>query len=242
MSARNDKEAISSALGGGLLYVPVSLLFFLIGTGLFVYYQVHDGALPAEFSETGMSDRVFPYFIVHVMPPGLTGLLIASIFAAGMSTISTSLNSSATVILNDYFKRFKKDLPESQSVKILYVSSALISFFGIAISFILIRAESALSVWWNLSGIFSGGMLGIFLLGYLSGRTRKLPAIIAVALGLLTIIYMSLSPVYFTGALESLKNPLHSYMTIVAGTLVIFFTGLLLTWIFDRRMNKKNGI
>jgi len=238
MSARSDKEAVSSALGGGLLYVPVSLLFFIIGTGLFVYFQVYADALPAEFRESGMSDSIFPYFILHVLPPGLTGLLIASIFAAGMSTISTSLNSSATVILNDYYMRFRKNMREGESVWVLYISSALISIFGIAISFSLINVESALNVWWNLSGIFSGGMLGLFLLGYFSRKTNNLPAVIGVALGLLVIIYMSLSPVYFKGALESIKNPLHSYMTIVVGTMVIFFAGLLLTICFNKCAKK----
>lgn len=238
MSARNEKEAISSALGGGLLYVPVSLLFFIIGTGLFVYFQVFADALPAEFRESGMSDSIFPYFIINVLPAGLTGLLIASIFAAGMSTISTSLNSSATVILNDYYIRFRKNLREGESVWVLYISSAVISIFGIIISFFLIKVESALNVWWNLSGIFSGGMLGLFLLGYFSRKTDNLPAVIGVALGLLVIIYMSLSPVYFTGALESFKNPLHGYMTIVVGTMVIFFAGLLLT-IFINKFTKK---
>jgi SSS family solute:Na+ symporter len=239
MSARNDKEAVSSALGGGLLYVPVSLLFFIIGTGLFVYYDVFPGALPQEFREAGMSDSIFPYFIIQVLPAGVTGLLIASIFAAGMSTISTSLNSTATVILNDYYKRFRKNRSEGESVWVLYISSAVISIFGIIISFYLIKVESALNVWWNLSGIFSGGMLGLFLLGYFSRKVKNVPAMIGVALGLLVIIYMSLSPVYFTGDLEDLKNPLHSYMTIVVGTMVIFFTGLLITSISNKLLKNK---
>ena len=238
MSARNDKEAISSAMGGGLLYVPVSLLFFLIGTGLFVYYQVYSEALPPEFRESGMSDSVFPYFIVNVLPAGLTGLLIASIFAAGMSTISTSLNSSATVILNNYYKQIKNEMSEGEMVRVLYISSALISIAGIIISFYIIRVESALEIWWNLAGIFSGGMLGIFLLGFISRKVGNAAAITGVALGLLVIIYMSLSPIYFTGDLERFQNPLHSYMTIVVGTMVIFFTGLLITS-FASKISKK---
>ncbi|MFP4367750.1 MAG: sodium:solute symporter [bacterium] len=239
MSARNEKEAISSALGGGLLYVPVSLLFFLIGTGLFVYYQVYSEALPTEFLEAGMSDSIFPYFIVNVLPAGLTGLLIASIFAAGMSTISTSLNSSATVILNDFFKRMKSAGNEKESVKVLYLSSVVISILGIIISFYIIRVESALDIWWNLAGIFSGGMLGIFLLGYFTRKVKNVAAMIGVVLGLLVIIWMSLSPVYFTGDLEKFQNPLHSYMTIVVGTMVIFFTGLLLTVIMNKTTRKN---
>lgn len=234
MSARNEKEAISSALGGGLLYIPVSLLFFMIGTGLFVYYRVFSEALPAEFSQPGMSDSVFPYFIINVLPAGLTGLLIASIFAAGMSTISTSLNSCATVILNDYYRRFKNKTSEGDSVRVLYISSLVISILGIGISFFLIRVESALDIWWKLAGIFSGGMLGIFLLGYFARKVQNVAAMIGVALGLLVIIWMSLSPGYFTGEMERFQNPLHSYMTIVIGTMVIFFTGLLLTVILNK--------
>jgi len=229
MSARNEKEAISSAFGGGLLYIPVSLLFFMIGTGLFVYYQVYPDLLPAEFGEAGMSDSVFPYFIVNGLPVGITGLLIASIFAAGMSTISTSLNSGATVILNDFYRRYKKNVTETESVRMLYAASALICVLGILISFYIIRVESALDIWWNLAGIFSGGMLGLFLLGYFSVKVENAQAAIGVLLGLLVIIWMSLSPVYFGGWLETWQNPLHSYLTIVVGTLVIFLTGFLLS-------------
>jgi SSS family solute:Na+ symporter len=229
MSARTEKEAIASAFGGGLLYIPVSLLFFMIGTGLFVYYDVFPGLLPAEFQQEGMSDSVFPYFIVNSLPVGITGLLIASIFAAGMSTISTSLNSGATVILNDFYKRYKDNVTEKESVRVLYIASAVICVTGILISFYIIRVESALDIWWDLAGIFSGGMLGLFLLGYFSKKVRNVPAITGVTIGLLVIIWMSLSPAYFTGELQNYQNPLHSYLTIVVGTVVIFLTGFLLS-------------
>lgn len=229
MSARNEKEAISSAFGGGLLYIPVSLLFFMIGTGLFVYFEVFPDALPAEFQEPGMSDSVFPYFIVHVLPVGVTGLLIASIFAAGMSTISTSLNSGATVILSDFYRRFESSVSEKESVRVLYTASVVICLLGVLISFLIIRVESALQVWWNLAGIFSGGMLGIFLLGYFARKVENAHAIIAVIIGLLVIIWMSLSSIFFTGRLEPYQNPLHDYLTIVVGTLVIFLTGFVLS-------------
>lgn len=239
MSARNEKEAISSAFGGGLLYIPVSLLFFMIGTGLFVYYQVFPDLLPVEFREAGMSDSVFPYFIVNGLPVGITGLLIASIFSAGMSTISTSLNSGATVILNDFYRRYKKNVGEKESVKVLYFASGLICVLGVLISFYIIQVESALEIWWNLAGIFSGGMLGLFLLGYFARKVTNAPAVIGVILGLIVITWMSLSSIYFD---EALQNPLHSYLTIVIGTLVIFLTGFLISWLFDfKKLNDKEN-
>ena len=232
MSARDEKEAISSAFGGGLLYIPVSLLFFMIGTGLFVYYNVYPDLLPAQYRGAGMSDSVFPYFIVNGLPVGMTGLLIASIFAAGMSTISTSLNSGATVILNDFYKPYtKRKIEEKRSVKILYIASAAICILGVMISFLIIQVESALDIWWNLAGIFSGGMLGLFLLGYFSKKVTNVSAMIGVVLGLLVIFWMSLSPAYLSGILQEFQNPLHSYLTIVIGTLVIFLSGFLLSLI-----------
>jgi SSS family solute:Na+ symporter len=229
MSARNEKEAISSAFGGGLLYIPVSLLFFMIGTGLFVYYHVFPDLLPAEYNDAGMSDSIFPYFIINGLPVGITGLLIASIFAAGMSTISTSLNSGATVILNDFYSKYSSDVTEKNSIRVLYISSALICIISVSISFYIIRVESALDIWWNLAGIFSGGMLGLFLLGYFSKQTTNTHAIVGVIIGLLVIIWMSLSTILIPDDLEMLRNPLHGYLTIVVGTMVIFLTGFLLT-------------
>src|SRR5690606_6625178 len=156
--------------------------------GLFVYYNIYPDLLSAEFKEPGMSDSIFPYFIVNGLPVGVTGLLIASILAAGMSTISTSLNSGATVIYNDFYKPYSKnDEVDISSVMVLYIATAGICILGVLISLLVIRVESALDIWWNLAGIFSGGMLGLFLLGYLSQKVSNMSAVIGVVLGLLVI-------------------------------------------------------
>ena len=170
LTAKNDKNAKFSALFGGMLYLPVSLLFFYIGTALFAYYTARPKLLPPGT----ISDNVFPYFIVHGLPTGMTGLVIAAIFAAGMSTVATSLNSGATIILTDFFKRFDKGrVTDKQSMRILYLFSFLIGLFGILVALAMIKVQSALDAWWTLSSIFSGGMLGLFLLGYISKKVTK---------------------------------------------------------------------
>ncbi|MBQ9356571.1 MAG: sodium:solute symporter, partial [Prevotella sp.] len=93
-AAKTDKDAKFSALFGGYLFIPVSALFFLIGSALYSYYEAGVAPLPADIQ--AKPDYVFPYFIVNGLPIGLRGLLIASIFAAGMSTVSTSVTSAAT--------------------------------------------------------------------------------------------------------------------------------------------------
>ncbi|HEV7350801.1 sodium:solute symporter [Telluribacter sp.] len=227
MASRSDQEAKRSAFFGGLLYLPVSFLFFLIGTSLFAYYNAVPGDLPAELGTPAMSDRVFPYFIVNKLPPGLTGLLIASIFAAGMSTISTSINSSATVILTDYYKRFsREEISDQAELRVLYLTSLVISLVGILIGVAMINVKSALDAWWKMASVFSGGMLGLFLLGAFVKRINVKGAIAGVILGLLVILWMSLSPLLFTeGSLKELASPFHGYLTIVFGTMAIFLVG-----------------
>ncbi len=238
MTAKSEKEAKKSALYGGLLYVPVSLLFLFIGTGLFAYYTASPGLLPPGTP----ADKVFPYFIVNGLPAGLTGILIASVFAAGMSTISTSVNSSATVILNDYFKHTATDKAgEWKAMKILYSSSFIFSVLGILIAIAMINVQSALETWWKLASIFSGGMLGLFLLGYFSKRAKSTAAIAGVVVGVLVIGWMSLSPIFFTSEnLAPFASPFHSYLSIVFGTMAIFVVGFLIGVVTNSIRKKKN--
>lgn len=227
MASKTEKEAKKSALIGGLLYVPISALFLFIGTALFAYYD-SVATLPIDLQDVTKSDRVFPYFIVNVLPAGLSGLLVASIFAAGMSTISTSFNSSATVFLTDYYnKYFKKTASDKEGLRVLYISSAIISIIGIVIAIAMINVKSALDAWWKLASIFSGGMLGLFLLAIFSKQKNVVGAIAGVIAGLLVIIWLSLSNI-FLGA-DALGSTFHTYLTIVFGTIVIFLVGFLVS-------------
>ncbi|GGZ21142.1 sodium:solute symporter [Echinicola pacifica] len=235
MSAKTEKEAIKSTWFGSSLYVPVSLLFFFIGTALFAYYQAMPELLPASLQTADAADKIFPYFIVNGLPKGLTGLLIASIFAAGMSTISTSLNSSATVILTDHYKKYiNRTSSQKTNFRVLTISAVAMGILSILVSLAMTEVKSALDAWWALSSVFSGGVLGLFLLGYFSRRVKQMEAAIGVVLGLLVIGWMSLTPIFISeGPWISFRNPLHANMTIVVGTLVIFLTGFLLSKVLN---------
>lgn len=231
VASKSDAEARKSLWLGALLYIPVSAVFFFIGTALFAFYAVHPDQLPPELLEEGTGDRIFPYFIVSQLPPGLTGLLIAAIFAAAMSTISTSLNSSATILMTDVYKRYlRPDATEKGMMTALYVSTLIWGVLGTLIALALIRAEQILDAWWKLQGIFAGGMLGLFLLGMVSRRANNPAAAVAVVAGIVVIAWMTLSPLVTWGFFpDYLKNPLHNYLTIVCGTITIVLVGLLLT-------------
>ncbi len=225
-TARSDVAARRSVWLGGLLYVPISALFFFIGTGLFAYYTAQPDLLPADVAAKG--DKVFPHFIVHQLPPGLSGLVIAAIVAAAQSTISSSINCSATLLLCDVYRRYIRPLAsERDSMWVLWSMSLLIGIGGTAMALAMIRIESALDAWWKLASIFSGGMLGLFLLGLISRRATSPAAATGVVVGVLVIAWMALPAVVEVP--EPFRNPMHSFMTIVVGTLTIFLVGLLVS-------------
>ena len=210
-TAKNEKEAKFSALFGGYLFIPVSAVFFMIGTGLYAFYKVHPGILP----DGVRADYVFPFFIVNELPVGLTGLLIASIFAAGMSTIATSVTSSSTIILTDYYQRFRKHAGNRERMLVLKLSSVGVGVAGILVAFAFMSVQSALDAWWALASIFSGGMLGLFLLGYISKKARNFDAVLGVVCGVILVCWIVISPF------------VHANLAIVFGTLLIFLVGFL---------------
>ena len=226
-AAKTDHDARFSALFGGWLFIPVSALFFLIGTALYSYYAAGAAPLPEDIADK--PDYVFPYFIVNSLPTGLRGLLIASIFAAGMSTVSTSVTSAATIILTDYYKPLRRQDGPSD-VLILRLSSAVIGMLGCLVAIAMLSVQSIIDAWWTLSSIFSGGMLGLFLLGIIPRHIHRKAALAGTLCGVLVIGWISLAGIWHLPGTH-----LHEYLAIVVGTTTIFVSGFLLSLFPGRR-------
>lgn len=228
-AARSQREADKSVWLGALLYIPVSAVFFFIGTALFAYYTAQPDQLPTGLRTeiaAGKGDNVFPFFIVDRLPMGFTGLLIAAIFSAAMSTLSSSLNGAATLTLTDLYKRFVRPAAsERESMLVLYTSTMAWGVIGTSTALAMIHVQSALDAYWQLAGIFSGGMLGLFLLGLISRRAQNPAAVTGVSIGLLVIVWMTFSP-RLPESLAMLRSPLHNFLIIVIGTLTILLVGL----------------
>jgi SSS family solute:Na+ symporter len=204
--------------------MPISAAFLFVGTGLFAFYSAQPGLLPAEAA--GQPDSVFPHFIATELPVGLAGLVIAAVFAAAQSTISSSINCSATLLLCDVYTRHLRAAPgERERLFVLRASSLLVGAAGMMMALAMMSIKSALDAWWQLASIFSGGMLGLFLLGILSRRARSGHAALGVAIGVLVIVWMTFSPGW-TGALAAWRSPFHANLIVVFGTVAILVTGL----------------
>jgi SSS family solute:Na+ symporter len=149
--------------------------------------------------------------------------------AAAMSTISSSMNASATIFLVDIYQRYGKPKTTSgQSLQILYRATVGFGLLGMATGIAMIGIKSILDVWWLLSGIFASGMLGLFLLGIISRSTKGPEALTATIIGLVVILWMTFSA-YIPDEMAAFRSPFHQNMIMVIGTLTIFLVGLLLT-------------
>ena len=238
-TASNPRDAGMSIWLCVLYYVPVSFLFFFIGTALYAFYgdnpalilelkqQVSiEKNIPLEaLKASDYGDRVLPFFMKTQIPTGFLGLLVAALMSAGMSTMSSGMNSSATVFLKDIYLRYIDPVAgEKKQFRVLLFATACMGGLGIVFGISMIGVKSLLDVWWKLSGIFAGGMLGIFLLGFLVKKAADFDAKIAAALGVILIAGMSFKdnlPAY-------LQIPLDAKMTVVLGTLSIVGIGYFL--------------
>ncbi len=250
-TAKGVKQAGKSVWMCVWMYVPASLLFFIIGAALFAYYQVHPElietvklkvaterlgtnatlqqvqAMSASLQPADYGDKVLPHFMVTKIPTGLIGLIVAAILSAAMSTISSNMNASATVFTMDIYKRyFNKTITDKVQLRTLHLATVVFGLIGLGTGLAMIGAKSLLDVWWELSGIFAAGMLGLFLLGLISRKAKNAEAVTAVIIGVLVILWMTFSDRLPAGWL---KSSMHKNMIIVVGTLVIFLVGVLLS-------------
>jgi solute:Na+ symporter, SSS family len=184
-SVSSVKEATRSIWLSMLIYIPLTAVFLYIGTTLFAFYSGSEHVLGEAITK---GDQVFPFFIATELPVGLRGLIVAAIVAAAMSTVDSALNCSATVLFLDFYKRyFKPKVGEKESVVFLRLSTAVWGLLGTGFALMMIQAQSALDIWWQLSGILGGGILGLFILALLKARLRVWQGLVSIGASIVVI-------------------------------------------------------
>lgn len=179
-SLDDAKRSIWTAM---LIYIPLTAVFLYIGSTLYAFYS--SGGLPSYVIK---SDQVFPYFIATQVPYGLRGLVIAAIISAAMSTVDSALNCSSTVSLLDFYKRYlDPDLSERKSLIFLRLATVFWGMLGTGFALLMIHAKSALDIWWQISGIFGGAILGLFLIALLRPKIRAWHGILGIIVSILAI-------------------------------------------------------
>ncbi len=168
--AKTDRDAVRGTLLGALLSVPVLISFNLVGAFLYGYYSLSGAAQPE------IGDQILPHFIVNTLPAGVVGMILAAILAASMSSISSDLNSIATVATRDYFRRFLPTVSERWQLVfgrlMVLVAGTTAAYIGI----LLIPTENSTPVAEKalvITVIVSAGALGVFALGFLTRRATR---------------------------------------------------------------------
>jgi len=223
IAAKDERSAYRSIFASAWLYLGLTLMFTLIGTLLWMYERANPGVFPAGMRAAA----VFPWFIIHRLPTGVSGLLVSAIIAAAMSTIAATLNSGSAVLLEDYWKRFATRSSNARSdLVFLRAMTVALAVFSVSIALGIVwftRGTSILSSWWTILSVFSGGMLGLFLIGAFSRRTRPSHALMAVTAGFLLTLWVTVGQ-------KALPLPwgFHPNLSIVLATVSIVFVGFAL--------------
>lgn len=220
VAAKDERAACRSIFVSAWLYLGVTFLFTLIGTLLWMYNQANPGVIP----EGIRAAAVFPWFIIHRLPPGVSGLLVSAIIAAAMSTIAATLNSGSAVLLEDYWKRFAaRRSNERSNLAFLRAMTVALAVFSVVIALGILWftcGTSILSAWWTILSVFSGGMLGLFLIGAFARSARPSHALVAVIVGFLLTLWVTVGQ-------KALPLPVafHPNLSIVFATSSIVFIG-----------------
>lgn len=186
MTTPDEKLAARSIWTNAVMAVPASMLFMAIGTGLYVFYHNH----PEKLDATTTTDQIFPLFIANEMPIGIAGLIVAGIFSAAQSTVSTSMNSTATTVVTDFMRPYRLAKTESGYLNAARIVTVLMGILGTLLGLFFINPEirSLFDAFLKVIGIFMGVLGGLFVLGVLTRRANTVGAIAGAVVGATTMI------------------------------------------------------
>ena len=225
MTTKTKKEACKSVWTNAILVVPATIIFFFVGTALFVFYKHY----PAELNPTIVNnDAIFPWYIASQLPAGISGLLIAAIFAAAMSSLSSSMNSAATAYATDIHFRFGWSRNVDQLI-LARIATLVIGITGIMFAFLMATwdIKSLWDVFQKVLGLVIGGLGGVFILGVFSKRVNSTSALIGLGISILVQVLVSIYPV------------VHLLMYAATGFVSCFVAGYVASLFFKQKTINK---
>jgi solute:Na+ symporter, SSS family len=228
LSTKSDKEAGRSIWAFAAIMIPGGIVFYTIGTALFVFYQAH----PERMNPLLPIDATFPLFIAAELPMGVTGLIIAGIFAAAMATLSGIMNSVATLASVDFYEKLVKKPDPRKSVLFAEIMTVAAGLIGIGIALLLSRYDihSLFDVSIELAGLLGGGFAGAYTLGMFTRRANSPGVAIGIA-----------SSMILTLALWSL-HIVHPYFYLAISIMLCIVIGYLASLLFPAPTRSLDGL
>lgn len=228
LSTESDREAGRSIWMFAAIMIPGGFVFYLIGTALFVFYKDN----PERLNPLLPIDATFPLFIAAELPMGVTGLIIAGIFAAAMATLSGIMNSVATLISVDFYEKLVKNPSPKKSVFIAEIMTVVVGLVGIGTALLLSRFDihSLFDVSIELAGLLGGGFAGAYTLGMFTRRANS-PG---VAIGIGSSIVLTLIAWSF--------RLVHPYFYLAISILLCIVIGYLASLLFPAPTRSLEGL
>jgi len=176
LTTKDEKQAAKAIWTNGILAIPTALIFFGLGTALFVFYKGHAGLLNPAVK----TDAIFPLFIAQQLPAGVSGLVIAGLFAASMSSLDSSMNSIATAMVSDFYRRFWPQASDHYCLNLARWLTAILGVVGTSAGLMIARME-IVSLWdlfIKVLGLIFSPVAGILALGIFTRRAHGVGALI----------------------------------------------------------------
>ena len=231
LAAASTRSSQKALLFGGLSIVTTWTLFLLIGSLLYAYYQIHPGQLPAEIA--AKETQIFPYFVMQTIPPGITGLILAGMCAAAMSSLDTTINSLAMISVRDFYLHFRPQASDRRQLRLGRIASGVWGLLGIGSGLLMLAGvERAYYFGATVSSFIGGGILGLFLLGMFVPRAHTRGVWVGVITGISISVWggadtimelLGASP----GFIDSVRFPWHPWMIMGLGNIASFTVGWL---------------
>jgi SSS family solute:Na+ symporter len=184
LAARSEKQSRVALLSSGVAVFLQFALFLTVGIMLWAYYRVPSAVF-------GKPDRIYPTFIVTRMPHGISGLLIAAILAAAMSNLSAALNSLSSSAIMDFYARLRPQADEKNKMRLSRFATVAWALVLFALAWIALhKVGRVVEVGLQIASVAYGALLGVFLLGVLTRRANQTGAMVGMACGFCTELYL----------------------------------------------------
>jgi SSS family solute:Na+ symporter len=190
------KRAARSIWTNALLTIPSTVIFFGIGTALYAYYLSH----PEQLNPHLPTDAIFPWFMVQRLPVGIAGLLVAALFAAAQSTLSSSMHSMATALIVDFYQPFRGSSPDQTRLRLARLLTCLLGLLGTggALAMATYNIRSLFDFFLTLLSLLGGSLAGIFALGIFTRRASGWGALAGgLASAAIVLLVRSFTQVHF---------------------------------------------
>lgn len=176
-------------IGNGILSIFAASVFYMVGTALYLYYQQNPEEITDLFRNS--QDKVFAYFITYELPVGVTGIILAALYAASQSTLSTGINSVATSWVMDIQTKITPNMDYARQTKIAQYISLAIGIFAIFVAMYLARLDvkSAYELFNSFLGQALGALAGVFVLGAFTRKTTALSAFVGFVTATAVVFY-----------------------------------------------------